>query len=103
MATFTLDKLDAGILDQTRASLEQLERATAMDLKERLASIRQLQAIARDFRKDHRDTGSAGAAVRKYQTAFKPHATPGAEDRGRSAAHAAAAATYDDDAIPSDA
>ena len=98
--TFTIDDLDEGILEQTRISCEQLQRAVAMDLKERLASIRQLQAIARDYRKDHHDTGIAGAAVRKYQTAFKPHAAPGDADRARPARSGSelSAAAWDDDA-----
>ena len=98
--TFSIDDLDAGILEQTQVSYEQLQRAVAMDLKERLSSIRQLQAIARDYRKDHHESGIAGAAVRKYQTAFKPHAAVGDPDRARSRAGSdlSAAAPWDDEA-----
>jgi hypothetical protein len=83
-------KINERLARQVSILLEQLESSKTVTLRERfqaLMAIARIQYVFVNLRKEKYDEPAAGAAVRKYQTAFKNDA--GGRKKGRRPAIAA--------------
>jgi hypothetical protein len=92
VANLSLDphKINERLMRQVSALLDQLENNKNVTLRERfqaLMAIARIQYVFVNLRKEKYDEPAAGAAVRKYQTAFKNDA--GGRKKGRRSALAA--------------